>query len=144
MKTLFTTHSHSTGGRAGHVETTDGVLKFDLSMPGAPNAKPGSTNPEALFACGYAACFGGALDFIAKKQGLDASGATVGADVSLNQDDNGFFLSVVMNVMLPNLSGATAEKLVHDTHGFCPYSKATRGNIDVALVVNGSPLAKAA
>jgi lipoyl-dependent peroxiredoxin len=144
MKTLYTAKAHSTGGRNGRSETTDGTLKFDLATPGAPNARPGTTNPEALFACGYAACFGGALDFMAKKQGIDASKAAVNCDVSLNQDDNGFFLGVVMNVSLPGMDPAAAAKLVEATHQFCPYSKATRNNIKVELKVNDQDLAKAA
>ena len=144
MKTLYTAHAKTVGGRNGTAETTDGTLKFTLTSPGTPNAKPGSTNPEQLFACGYAACFGGALDLIAKKQGVDASKAEVNADVNLNQDDNGFILSVVMNVLLPGMDSETAKKLVEATHQFCPYSKATRGNIDVQLVVNNEKLAKAA
>ncbi len=144
MKKLYTAQARSIGGRNGHTETTDGTLKLDLASPGAPNAKPGTTNPEQLFACGYAACFGGALDFIAKKQGVDATGAEINAEVNLNQDDNGFFISATMKVTLPNLDKATAEKLVKATHEFCPYSKATRGNIEVNLVVNDEPLAKAA
>jgi osmotically inducible protein OsmC len=144
MKTLYTAKAHSTGGRNGHAQTSDGALKLDLASPGAPNAKPGTTNPEQLFACGYAACFGGALEFLAKKDGLDVTGAAVNSEVNLNQDDNGFFISVVLNVSLPGMDKAVAEKLVHATHQFCPYSKATRGNIDVTLKINDAPLAKAA
>lgn len=144
MKTLYTAKAHSTGGRNGHAQTSDGALKLDLASPGAPNAKPGTTNPEQLFACGYAACFGGALEFLAKKDGLDVTGAAINSEVNLNQDDNGFFISVVLNVSLPGMDKAVAEKLVHATHQFCPYSKATRGNIDVTLKINDAPLAKAA
>lgn len=144
MKKLYTAQATSIGGRNGHAETSDGALKLDLASPGAPNAKPGTTNPEQLFACGYAACFGGALDYISKKQGVDASKAEIHSEVSLNQDDNGFFISVVMNVQLPGMDKAQAEKLVQATHEFCPYSKATRGNIDVVLQVNDQPLAKKA
>ena len=144
MKKLYTAQATSIGGRNGHTESSDGSLKLDLATPGAPNAKPGTTNPEQLFACGYAACFGGALDFIAKKQGVDAFGAEIHSEVDLNQDDNGFFISVTLKVTVPNLDKAAAQKLVEATHQFCPYSKATRGNIDVTLVVNDQKLAKAA
>lgn len=144
MKKLYTAQATSIGGRNGHAETSDGALKLDLASPGAPNAKPGTTNPEQLFACGYAACFGGALDYISKKQGVDASKAEIHSSVDLNQDDNGFFISVTMNVSLPGMEKAAAEKLVQATHEFCPYSKATRGNIDVTLVVNDQPIKKAA
>ncbi len=144
MKTLLTAKATSKGGRAGQSQTQDGKLKFEMNMPGMP-AKTGiTTTPEELFACGYAACFGGALDYIAKQQKVDAKDATVNAEVSLNQDDNGFFLSVVMDVSVPNLDAAAAQKLVEATHQFCPYSKATKGNIDVTLKVNSMELKKAA
>ena len=144
MKTLYTAHVTNSGGRNGHSESSDGSFKVDLASPGAPNAKPGTTNPEQLFAAGYSACFGGALEFVAKKQGVDASGATIAADVNLNQDDNGFFISVTLNVTVPNVQGEAAQKLVEATHQFCPYSKATRGNIDVTLIVNEQPIQQAA
>jgi lipoyl-dependent peroxiredoxin len=144
MKTLYTAHAKNTGGRHGHSETDDGALKVDLASPGAADAKPGSTNPEQIFACGYSACFGSALEQVAKKQGVDASGAVVSADVSLNQDDNGYFISVVLEVTVPSIDQPAAEKLVEATHQVCPYSKATRGNIDVTLKANGKSLAKAA
>lgn len=144
MKKLYTAQAKSVGGRNGHSETTDGTLKLDLASPGAPNAKPGTTNPEQLFACGYAACFGGALDFLAKKQGVDASQAVINCEIDLNQDDNGFFLSGTMRVSLPGMEKSAAEKLVTATHEFCPYSKATRGNIEMKLIVNDEALAKAA
>ncbi|MBY0408289.1 MAG: organic hydroperoxide resistance protein [Rickettsiales bacterium] len=144
MTKLYTAEAKSIGGRNGVSQATDGSLKFELATPGAPNAKPGTTNPEQLFACGYAACFGGALDFIAKKQGIDAKGAEVNCAVDLNKDDNGFFLSATMKVTLPGMDKVQAEKLVQATHEFCPYSKATRGNIDVTLMVNDQPLAKKA
>ena len=144
MKTLYTAHATTTGGRNGHAETSDGALKLDLASPGAANAKAGTTNPEQLFACGYAACFGGALDFIAKKQGVDVSNSTVNADVNLNQDDNGFFISAILHVKLPGMEKEKAEALVRATHDFCPYSKATRGNIEVTLKVNEQEIALAA
>jgi len=144
MKTLYTAHATNKGGRNGHSETSDGNLKVDLASPGAPNAKPGTTNPEQLFAAGYSACFGSALELVAKKQGVDASNAIIAADVNLNQDDNGYFLSVTLKVTTPNVTGEAAQKLVEASHQICPYSKATRGNIDVTLVVNEEPIKKAA
>jgi Ohr subfamily peroxiredoxin len=130
---LYTATATATGGRNGHVETDDGLLNFDLSVPkgmGGPGHE-GATNPEQLFACGYAACYGGAMEFVAKQQGLDASGAEITCAVSFDKDDGGFFLSVRMRVKVPKLDREAAEKLAHDTHGVCPYSKATRGNIRV-------------
>jgi len=134
-KILYTAHSASKGGRNGHSGTVDGKLSFDLAPPGAPNAKPGTTNPEELFACGYAACFGGAVDYIARQQKVDASNAEIKADVSLIQGDGGFSIGVVLNVSIPGLDKAVAEKLVHDAHQMCPYSKATRSNINVELKI---------
>lgn len=145
MKTLYTAHAtNSGGGRNGHVETDDGTLKFDLATPGAPNAKPGTTNPEQLFACAYSSCFGGAVELVAKKQGADSSGATIQADVSLNQDDSGYSISATLNVTLPRLDSETARKIVEAAHQICPYSRATRGNIEVTLKANDQPLPKAA
>ncbi|HEY8189331.1 MAG TPA: organic hydroperoxide resistance protein [Micavibrio sp.] len=141
MKTLYTAHAHATNGREGHAETDDKKVSVNLSRPSSNG--PG-TNPEQLFACGYAACFGGAAQHVAKQKGLEVGEVTVHADVNLNQDDNGFFLSVVLNVDLPMLDQAEASALVEATHQFCPYSKATRGNIEVTLKANGKPVAKAA
>jgi Ohr subfamily peroxiredoxin len=137
MAIVYTAHAISTGGRQGHVETDDKKLSFDLSSPGAGGA---GTNPEQLFACGYAACFGGAVQFIARQQGLDVGQVTLKCDVDLHKDDNGFHLSAAMDVQLPGMDEAKAIKLVQDTHAFCPYSKATRNNIDVKLKVNGKAI----
>lgn len=145
MKTLFTAHAQAKGGRNGHSQTTDSKLSFELSMPGAP-AKNGAvtTNPEELFACGYSACFGSAIEYVAGLQKVSAADAEVKADVSLNQGDTGFSLSVVLNVTIPNLDAAAARSLVEAAHQVCPYSKATKGNIDVTLIANDQPIAKAA
>jgi len=141
MKNLYTAKANSVGGRAGHVETDDKRLSFDLTPS---NSKTG-TNPEQLFACGYAACFGSALDAVAKKKGVQTGQASVQIDVELNQDDSGgYSLAATINVSLPNLDKAQAEQFVNDAHQICPYSKATRGNIPVTLKVDGAELAKAA
>jgi lipoyl-dependent peroxiredoxin len=127
----------ATGGRSGHVESSDGLLKFDLSTPrsmGGPG-REGTTNPEQLFACGYAACFGSALDFVAKQKKLDASGAEVTCQVDIDRNEGGFFLAAELTVTLPNLDRAAAEELVAAAHEVCPYSKATRGNMDVTISV---------
>jgi lipoyl-dependent peroxiredoxin len=141
MKTLYTARATAVGGREGHAQTDDKKLSFDFASPGS--GKPG-TNPEQLFACGYAACFGGALAYIARQQKVDIGTPDIKSEVNLNQDENGFFLSATMNVSLPTLDHAAAQKLVEAAHQFCPYSKATRGNIEVTLKVNDQPLAKAA
>ncbi|NBO18095.1 MAG: organic hydroperoxide resistance protein [Proteobacteria bacterium] len=143
MKTLFTAHAKTKGGRNGHSQTTDGKLSFELAMPGSKKTGT-TTNPEELFACGYSACFGSALEYVAGLQKLSVADAEVNADVSLNQGDTGFSLSVVLNVSIPSLDQASAIKLVEAAHQVCPYSKATRGNIEVSLQANGAPVAKAA
>jgi osmotically inducible protein OsmC len=139
MKTLYTAHVTSIGGREGKVTSDDGVLSLQLAKPGA---KTGS-NPEQLFAAGYSACFLSATAHIAKMQNKNADGLRVQADVSLNED-NGFFLGVTLSVSLPNLDKAAAEQLVNEAHHMCPYSKATQGNIDVQLKVNDQLLSRAA
>ncbi len=142
MKTLYTAHADAVGGREGHVATDDKQVDFNLAGPGG-NKK--GTNPEQLFACGYAACFGSAVQHVAKLQKINLSGEVdVHADVTLNQDDNGFFIGVELNVSLPGLDAATAQKLVQEAHKVCPYSKATKGNIEVKLKVNNQSLKQAA
>ena len=137
MKTLYTDHATSVAGRDGYAKTDDGSLSVTLSRPGS--GKPG-TNPEQLFACGYSACFGGALEFAAKQKGIAVAEIKIESTVNLNQDDNGFNISVVLNIILQGVDGATSHALVNAAHGICPYSKATRGNIDVTLQVDGQPL----
>ena len=137
MKTLYTAHATATGGREGGVKTDDGKLSFKLDKPGAGGA---GTNPEQLFACGYAACFSGAAQYIAKQMNLEMGEITVDADIHLNSVDDGFKLSGAMDVSLPNLDKETAIKLVKDTHAFCPYSRATKNNIEITLKVNGEAI----
>lgn len=132
MKTLYTAHAKAIGGREGHAETDDKKVSVDFTAPGS--GKPG-TNPEQLFACGYGACFGGALAFVARQQKIDIGTPEVAVDVNLNQGDDGFSLSVTLTVSIPGLDKAAAEQLVHTAHTVCPYSKATLGNIPVELKV---------
>lgn len=141
MAALYTARATTVGGRNGHTETDDKNISLDLSTPGGN--KPGS-NPEQLFACGYSACFGGAVEFVAKQQKKEIGAVNVEAEVTLHKDDSGFSISAVLNVSLPTLSQPEAEELVKAAHTVCPYSKATRGNIDVTLQANGKPLEKAA
>jgi len=134
---LYTAVAIATGGRDGNVRTSDGVLKAELSVPremGGPG-KPGATNPEQLFACGYAACFAGAIGFVAGQQHTKLSAIEVTAHVTFGKDADGFRLAVELQVHLPDLDKAEAEKLVEAAHQVCPYSKATRNNIDVKLAV---------
>jgi Ohr subfamily peroxiredoxin len=140
-KTLYTARATAIGGREGHAETDDKKISVDFAAPGS--GKDG-TNPEQLFACGYAACFGGALAFVARQEKLDIGTPEVKSEVSLNQGDDGFSLSVTLNISLPTLDNAAAQKLVATAHTVCPYSKATKGNIQVTLKINDQALAKAA
>ena len=135
---LFTSSATAKGGREGHVESSDGVVNFDTAMPGTPRAKElsNSTNPEQLFAAGYAACFDGALQRMAQKEHVKFT-SEVTANVSLMKDesDQGFKLAVKLQVKGTDIEKDKLEDLVHKAHDFCPYSKATRGNVDVTLEV---------
>ena len=137
MKTLYTTSAVATGdGRNGHVQTTDGLLATDVRMPAELGGPGGSTNPEQLFAAGYAACFHSALKLVAGADGVDATDSEVVADVSLGAHENGAFgLSVALEVTIPGADREAAEKVVARAHEVCPYSNATRGNIEVVLTV---------
>jgi lipoyl-dependent peroxiredoxin len=141
MTVLYTAHATTTGGREGHSETDDKKLVLDLSPPGSNG--PG-TNPEQLFACGYSACFGGAVAAVARQQSLDTGPVTVNCSVSLNKDDSGFSISCVMDVTCPNLQSDQALALVQAAHQMCPYSKATRNNVNVTLSANGQTANSAA
>jgi len=141
IQPLFTAVAVAVGGRNGHTEATDGTVKADLSVPkemGGPG-KAGTATPEHLFAAGYAACFGGAVDFLAKQKKLDATKAKLTCAVSIGpRDGGGFGLSVKMQVEDRSLPQATLEGLVHDAHTqICPYSHATRNNVPVDFEVLG-------
>jgi osmotically inducible protein OsmC len=135
---LYTAVATASGGRDGQVESSDGVLKAELSVPkemGGPG-KPGTSNPEQLFAAGYSACFAGALGFVANRDKVNLGPVKVTGHVTFGKQDDGFFqLAVQLDVNLPELDKATAEKLTKEAHQICPYSRATRNNIDVKLVV---------
>ena len=137
MKTLYTAEALATGeGRDGHGRTSDGKLDLDLAIPKEMGGSGNGTNPEQLFAVGYAACFHSALRLVAGQQKADVSDSAVGARVSLGQLDNGGFgLAVELEVTLPNLDHEAAQQLAEQAHQVCPYSNATRGNIDVKLTV---------
>jgi osmotically inducible protein OsmC len=141
IKPLFTATATAVGGRNGHSEASDGSVKADLSVPkamGGPG-KPETTTPEHLFATGYAACFGGALDFVAKQQKQDATKARVTCAVSIGpREGGGFGLAVKMLVEDRSLAQAALDGLVREAHEkICPYSNATRGNVDVQFEVVG-------
>ncbi len=131
-KLLYTAKAHTTGGREGGASrTSDGRLDVKLSVPGAPG---NGTNPEQLFAVGWSACFTSAMKIVAAqmKVKLPPDMAT-DSEVDLWAGDDGYFLKGRLNVSLPGLDQETARKIVDGAHQTCPYSKATRGNIDVAI-----------
>jgi Ohr subfamily peroxiredoxin len=138
MPVLYTTEAVATGdGRNGEVRTADGVFDELLAIPTEMGGPGGDkTNPEQLFAAGYAACFHNGLRVIAREQGLTLAGSTVRAAVSLvSLHRDRFTLAVTLTAHLPGLDQATADKLVDATHHVCPYSNATRGNVEVTLRV---------
>ena len=139
---LFTATATATGGRNGRAASEDGIVKVELSVPkamGGPG-KPGTATPEHLFAAGYAACYGGALDFVGKQQKKDASKAKVTCAVSIGpRDGGGFGLSVKMRVEDKSLPQADLAALAREAHEkICPYSHATRGNVNVQIEVIGA------
>ncbi|MDR6999717.1 organic hydroperoxide resistance protein [Neobacillus niacini] len=138
MELLYTASATAEGGRAGKVTSSDGTLNLALSMPKSlgGQGKENATNPEQLFAAGYAACFDSALNLVAR-QARKRIESMVKAEVSLGRDqDGGFKLAAVLNVSIKGVSLAEAEELVHKAHSVCPYSKATNGNMDVKLITN--------
>ena len=142
IKPLLTVTATATGGRNGHTEASDGSVKADLSVAkemGGPG-KAGTTTPEHLFAAGYAACFGGALDFVAKQQKKDAAKARIICAVSIGpREGGGFGLAVKLRVEDKSLPQAELAALVNEAHEkICPYSHATRGNVNVELEVVGA------
>ena len=142
IKPLYTATATAIGGRNGHTETSDGVVKADLSLPkelGGPG-RPGAATPEHLFAAGYAACFGGALDFVAKQQKRNAANAKITSAVSIGpREGGGFGLAVKLRVEDQSIAQAELAAFVREAHEkICPYSHATRGNVDVAFEVIGS------
>jgi lipoyl-dependent peroxiredoxin len=138
MKPLYTASVISSGGRNGHVESSDGAVKLALAAPPSLGGNGKGANPEQLFASGYAACFAGAMDYIAQQQKLSPGEISIASKVAIGPDDSGAFtLAVDLDVTAPGLDQAAAEALVAEAHQVCPYSRATRGNIDVKLTAHG-------
>ncbi|MCU6481737.1 Ohr subfamily peroxiredoxin [Arthrobacter silviterrae] len=135
MKTLYTARALATGdGRDGQARTDDGKLAVDLASPAEMGGAGNGTNPEQLFAAGYAACFHSALRLVARRTKADVTGSSVRAEVDLGAIGNGAFgIAVRLEVSLPELGAAEAEELIEKAHQVCPYSNATRGNVDVQL-----------
>jgi osmotically inducible protein OsmC len=142
MKVLYTARATITGGRdKGHGRTSDGALDVQLRSPVELGGEGGGTNPEQLFAVGYAACFESALKTVARREKLDADDVSIDANVDLGPtDERAFTLAVELGVTLPGFDEDQAAELVRAAHKVCPYSNATRGNIDVTLVANGRRL----
>jgi len=141
IKPLFTATATATGGRNGHTQSSDGIVSADLSVPkemGGPG-RAGTATPEHLFAAGYAACFGGALDFVGKQHKKDASKAKITTAVSIGpREVGGFGLAVKLHVEDKSLPQSELAALAKEAHEkICPYSNATRGNVDVQLEVVG-------
>jgi lipoyl-dependent peroxiredoxin len=146
-KVLYTAKAHVTGGRAeGHGATSDGALEVDLRIPEELGGPGGGTNPEELFAVGFASCFESALAVIGRRKDQDTQDAAIDSSVSLlPTEDRGFKLAVALDVTLPSVEDPElAVDLVRAAHKVCPYSNATRGNIEVALTANGRAVEEAA
>lgn len=135
---VYTAHAKATGGRNGHTENSDGVVSVNLSTPksmGGPG-REGTTTPEDLFAAGYAACFGSACEYMGTQMKLRPSSVTVNSSVGIGtRTEGGFGLTVALDVQVGGLSQADAEKVVAAGHSVCPYSNATRGNVEVTIQV---------
>ena len=138
MKVLYTADATATGGREGRVASSDGNVDVQLSVPGELGGPgvAGTTNPEQLFAAGYAACFHSAVKRIAKQRGLPAEHSSVTARVGLGHSGGGSFgLTVELGVRLPDVGGEDAASVAARAHEVCPYSNATRGNVPVVVTV---------
>ena len=135
-KVLYTAHATSTGGRDGSSKTDDDKLQVKLAPPTEMGGNGDGTNPEQLFAAGYSACFLGAMKFVAgqEKKVLPAS-TSIKADIGIGPIPGGFGIQAALNISIPGMERAAAEALVAAAHKVCPYSNATRGNIDVTLTV---------
>ncbi|MBW3129421.1 organic hydroperoxide resistance protein [Hymenobacter profundi] len=142
---LHTAQAKSIDGRDGHIESNDNVLNLELTMPRAlgGRAREGATNPEQLFAAGYSACFGNAVIHVARQAKVNVANISVDAQVNLFMDDQQLpTLSAKLAVNLPHATQEQAEEIVRSAHQTCPYSRATRGNMEVDLVVttNAAPI----
>ncbi|KAB1907876.1 MULTISPECIES: organic hydroperoxide resistance protein [Micromonospora] len=140
MQVLYTASARATGdGRDGHVRTSDGTVELDLAVPKEMGGAGGAANPEQLFAAGYAACFHSALRVVARQAKADVSGSVVEAEVGIGPNGSGGYgLAVTLVVDLPAVERAAAEQLVDAAHQVCPYSNATRGNVEVTRTVRAA------
>jgi Ohr subfamily peroxiredoxin len=141
--TIYTAQAHVTGGRMnGHGRSADGELEVDLRLPSEMGGSGGGTNPEELFAVGYAACFEGAIGTVARRMKVEPGDVAIDSKVMLvTTEDRAFTVAAELDVTLPGIDDpAQALELVAAAHRVCPYSNATRGNIDVKLTANGQPV----
>lgn len=135
-KVLYTAKAHTTGGRDGRSVSDDGILDVKLAPPVAMGGKGGATNPEQLFAAGYSACFMGALKHVASMKKIAVpNDASIDAAVDIGPTVHGFGIAAHLTIRLPGVERSVAQALVDDAHAVCPYSNATRGNIDVSLTL---------
>ncbi|MDO4929440.1 MAG: organic hydroperoxide resistance protein [Corynebacterium sp.] len=137
MEPIYTAEVLATGeGRGGHVRSTDGLIDFALALPKEMGGAGDAPNPELLFAAGYAACFHGALKLVARNENVAIDDSTIGARVTIGKLDNGGFgLAVELEITIPELEHEKAVDLANKAHEVCPYSNATRGNIEVKITV---------
>jgi lipoyl-dependent peroxiredoxin len=137
MQILYTAEATAWGGREGRVASSDGVVDIELAIPKEMGGSGGDkSNPEQLFAAGYAACFHSALKLVARQEKVDVDESAITAKVGIGPNDTGGFgLAVELEAELPDVERAVAEKLVARAHEVCPYSNATRGNVDVTLTI---------
>ncbi len=135
-KILYTAHATTTGGREGSSKSDDGKLQVKLAPPKEMGGNGDGTNPEQMFAAGYSACFLGAMKSVAGQQKITLpASTTIDASVGIGPIPAGFGIEAALKISIPGMERAAAEKLVADAHKVCPYSNATRGNIDVTLTV---------
>ena len=137
MKPIYTASVHVTGGREGSAKSSDGKLNIKMGMPKALGVNDQGTNPEQLFAAGFAACFQSAMGVVAKQRKADISDSTMDSEVSLFKTETGFALGLKMTITIPSVDQKTAEGIVQEAHKICPYSNATRGNMEVGFNVHG-------
>ena len=136
METIYTAEALSTGaGRDGHVRTTDGRVDLDLAVPTEMGGSGQGTNPEQLFAAGYAACFQSAIGAVARRDKVSFGDSEVTAEIGLARDGIGYALSAELKIKLPGLAREQAQHMIDEAHKVCPYSRAVRGNMDVKLTL---------
>jgi len=138
MTVLYTAEALSTGeGRNGHVRSSDGRVDLDMAIPVEMGGSGNGSNPEQLFAAGYAACFHSAINMVARSRKVDVTDSTVGGQVEIHPNETGgFVLAVLLEVVLPGVDPTVAQEIADAAHQVCPYSNATRGNIDVTITVS--------